>query len=178
MNNIIYIILKCIYYFSKNKEEKINNYFRNKGVKIGKNCKIYSNIITSESYLVTIKNNVTISNDVQLITHDNSIIKINPDFTDVFGEIIIEDDVFIGARTLLLPGIKLAKGVIVGSGSVVTKSFLEENIIIAGNPAKKIRVINDEFKEKISKNGLNISNLTKVEKVKKIKENQKKYLRK
>lgn len=178
MDTIIYTILKIIYYFSKDKQEHINSYFRSKGIKIGKDCKIYSNIITGESYLITIEDNVTISNGVQLITHDNSIIKIVEGYTDVFGEIKIGKNSFIGAKSIILPGVTLGENIVVGSGSVVTKSFNENRIIIAGNPAKKIRTINDEFKKKLSENGINISNLTKEERIKKIKENKKKYVRK
>ena len=159
MDNIIYTFFKIIFYFSKQKEEYINKFFRYKGIKIGKNCKIYSNILTGESYLITIGDNVTISNNVQFITHDNSIIKIAQQYTDTFGEIKIGENVFIGARTIILPGVKLNKNIIVGSGSVVTKSFLEENIIIAGNPAKKIRTINEEYRKKLSNFGLNINGL-------------------
>lgn len=88
--------------------------------------------------MVTIGNNVTISAPVQLLTHDNSIIKMSKgEVTDTFGAISIGDNCFIGASTLILPGVTLADNVIVAAGSVVTKSFLESNIIIGGNPAKK-----------------------------------------
>lgn len=52
--------------------------------------------------------------------------------------IIIEDDVWIGSRVILLPGVTIGKGAIVGAGSVVTKD-VGENAIVAGNPAKEIK---------------------------------------
>ena len=55
--------------------------------------------------------------------------------------VIIGEKCWIGMNSIILPGVKLANHIIVGAGSVVTKSFNEENIIIAGNPAKKIRNI-------------------------------------
>lgn len=113
-------------------------YFRKYGVVVGENCCIYSDIITPESYLIIIGDNVTISNDVQFITHDNSIDRVLKDKSDIFGEIKIGNNCFIGAHTLILPGVTLADNVIIGSGSVVTKSFCEKRIIIAGNPARKI----------------------------------------
>lgn len=119
--------------------KKINKkYFLKNGITVGENCCIYSDITTPEGYLIYIGNNVTISNDVQFVTRDNSIDRVLNDKSDIFGEIHIGDNCFIGARSLILPGVTLADRVIVGSGSIVTKSFMESSIIIAGNPARKI----------------------------------------
>ncbi len=52
--------------------------------------------------------------------------------------IIIEDDVWIGTRVTILPGITVGKGSIIGAGSVVTKNIPSYSIA-AGNPAKVIR---------------------------------------
>lgn len=94
---------------------------------VGDNCNIYSDLITGEPYLISIGNNVTISNNVQFITHDNSICKIIPDKSDVVGEIKIGNNCFIGARTVILPGVSVADNTIVGAGSVVTKSIIERD---------------------------------------------------
>lgn len=50
----------------------------------------------------------------------------------------IEDDVWIGARAILLPGVTVGQGAIVGAGSVVTKS-VPPYAIVAGNPARLVR---------------------------------------
>jgi maltose O-acetyltransferase len=52
--------------------------------------------------------------------------------------ITIEDDVWIGARVTILPGIIVGKGSIIGAGSVVTKA-VPPDTVVAGNPAKIIR---------------------------------------
>jgi maltose O-acetyltransferase len=52
--------------------------------------------------------------------------------------VIIEDDVWIGIRAIILPGVRIGKGAVVGAGSVVTKE-VEPYSIVAGNPAKLIR---------------------------------------
>lgn len=52
--------------------------------------------------------------------------------------IVIEDDVWIGSRVIILPGVKVHKGAIIGAGSVVTKDVMPYNIV-AGNPARIIR---------------------------------------
>ena len=54
--------------------------------------------------------------------------------------IIIEEDVFIGARTIILKGVKVGKGSVIAAGSIVTKDILP-NCLYAGNPAKKIKHI-------------------------------------
>lgn len=52
--------------------------------------------------------------------------------------ITIEDDVWIGSRVIILPGITIGRGSIVGAGSVVSKD-VEAYSIVAGNPARLIR---------------------------------------
>lgn len=49
--------------------------------------------------------------------------------------IVIEDDVFIGARAIILKGVTIGKGSVVGAGSVVTKSVPPYSVV-AGNPAR------------------------------------------
>jgi len=56
--------------------------------------------------------------------------------------IIIGDDVFIGANTIILKGITIGNRAIIGAGSVVTKNIPDDEIW-AGNPAKYIRKINE-----------------------------------
>lgn len=52
--------------------------------------------------------------------------------------IVIEDDVFIGARVMILKGVTIGKGCTVGAGSVVVKSIPAYSIA-AGNPARVVR---------------------------------------
>lgn len=52
--------------------------------------------------------------------------------------VIIEDDLWIGNNSFLMPGRRISKGSIIGAGSVVTKVFTPYNIV-GGNPAKLLR---------------------------------------
>lgn len=138
-------------------------YYRKRGMKIGKNPRIFSDINVSEPYLIKIGDNVTISSDVEVITHDNSIIKCIDGKTDIFGRVVIGNDCFIGARSIIMYGVELADNTIVAAGSVVTKSVTEKGKIIGGNPAK---IIGDTkaFAEKYEKYALNMRGLSPDEK--------------
>lgn len=130
-----------------NNREIKNNYFRRQGMKIGKHCLICSDISSREPMLIEVGNDVTISTDVHLVTHDNSIKLILPEGSNLFGRIKIGNRCFIGERSLIMYGVDLADEIIVAAGSVVTKSFTENRIIIGGVPAKKIGTW-DDMKEK------------------------------
>jgi acetyltransferase-like isoleucine patch superfamily enzyme len=52
--------------------------------------------------------------------------------------IVIQDNVWIGANSLILPGVTIGQGSVIGAGSVVTKT-IPSMVIAAGNPAKVIR---------------------------------------
>ena len=54
--------------------------------------------------------------------------------------IVIADDVFIGARSIILKGVTIGQGAVVGAGSVVTKD-VPPFTIVAGNPAKVVKKI-------------------------------------
>ena len=51
--------------------------------------------------------------------------------------IVIEDDVWIGAGAIVLPGVTVGRGAVIGAGAVVTRS-VEPRTIVAGVPAKEI----------------------------------------
>jgi acetyltransferase-like isoleucine patch superfamily enzyme len=125
-------------------------------MRVGQNCHIYSDLFTAESFLVEIGDNVTVSNGVQFITHDNSICKVLPEFTDIFGAIKIGSNSFVGAKTVIMRGVTIPANTIIGAGSVVTRSFTEERTIIAGNPA---RVVGnwDTYAKKYANIAVNVS---------------------
>lgn len=133
-----YFLTKVKFKLSGNNKEVISDYFRNAGMRIGGGCNICCNIMTMEPFMVEIGRNVTISGDVKLVTHDNSVAKLNIGGADVFGRIVIGDNCFIGQNSIIMYGVELADSIIVAPGSVVCNSFIESNIVIGGNPAKKI----------------------------------------
>jgi len=62
------------------------------------------------------------------------------------GRVVIEDDTWIGANTLILKNVRIGEGSIIGAGSVVTKDIPPYSIAV-GNPAKVIkqRFTNEEL---------------------------------
>lgn len=148
---LVQVVGKALSLIGISRKKVTVNWLRRNGMNVGENCTICCNILPSEPYLVSIGNNVTISSPVQLLTHDNSIIKLsNGEVTDVFGEISIGDNCFIGANSVILPGVTLSDNIVVAAGSVVTRSFNESNIIIGGNPAKKITTWEESLKKNIN----------------------------
>jgi len=54
------------------------------------------------------------------------------------ADIVIGDDVWLGAHSVITAGTTIANGVVVAAGAVVTRSITEENVIVGGVPAKVI----------------------------------------
>ena len=128
---------------------------RKKGVRIGKGVDIGKNVnFGSEPYLIEIADNVRISSNVNLITHDGGLWTLRKmkllENADFFGKIIIEENVNIGMNATIMPGVKIGENSIVGLGAVVTKD-VPSNTVVAGIPAKKIETIQEYYEKKKDK---------------------------
>lgn len=60
---------------------------------------------------------------------------------------IIEDDVLIGANSVILEGVKIGKGSVVAAGSVVVDD-IPSGVVVAGTPARIIKEVDDKTKDK------------------------------
>ena len=78
---------------------------------------------------------VNMGPDVRIITINH-----NTEKTDIpmKGQVTICDDVWIGARVIILPGVTIGKGAIIGAGAVVTKD-VPEYAVVGGVPAKVLK---------------------------------------
>lgn len=116
------------------------DYARRRGVKVGKDCDIHTFKWGSEPFLIEIGDHVVISYNVMMVTHDESTALVRDKDGRRFhlAPIKIGNNVFIGAGSIILPGVTIGDNVVVGAGSVVTKS-VPDNLVVAGNPAKFMR---------------------------------------
>lgn len=132
-------------------------HMRRSGITVGENCRIFTRIQSTEPWLITIGNQVSISANVHFITHDNGIIKAVEGKTDVVGPITVGDRCFIGMNSTLLLGVTLGENCIVGAGSVVTHSF-PPHTVLAGNPARAI-CTTEEYAEKYRDKAIDFSSI-------------------
>lgn len=128
-------------------------------VKIGRHCCFNDGVIMHAGGGIVMGDNVTISTDAKLITrsYDTSNwiqqCKVNePDKKHIAKEIYLGDHTWVGASSIVLPGVKLTgKGIIVAAGAVVTKSFDEDYVVLGGSPARIIKRFNqDDFHKYVS----------------------------
>jgi maltose O-acetyltransferase len=62
---------------------------------------------------------------------------------EVANPIAIEDNVWVGGGAILLPGVRVGRNAVVGAGAVVSRS-VPANTVVAGNPARVIREIEQQ----------------------------------
>ncbi len=118
-------------------------------IDIRNNVTINANPNKRTSFCVSADQKITILDYSQL---SNSINFSTTDFHSIYNDsgerinndksIFIGEHVWIGERSYICKGVSIANNCIIGACSVVTKSFEQSNVIIAGNPAtiKKERV--------------------------------------
>lgn len=63
-----------------------------------------------------------------------------------YGQVIIDDDAWIGENVCVLPGVTIGKHSVIGSNSVVTKSIPPFSVAV-GSPAKVIRQYNTDSEQ-------------------------------
>ncbi|MGE5137880.1 MAG: acyltransferase [Rudaea sp.] len=126
-------------------------YLRRLGVRIGEDCEILTGAsnLGTEPWLVQIENRVTITQGVVFLTHDGANrlfrhrVPGSSKWGNRFGAIRVRCNSFIGANSILMPGVSIGPNSIVGVGSVVNKD-VPADTVVAGVPARPICTL-DEY---------------------------------
>ena len=164
LKNKIFYVAYCLFgkklpYSRRSKVAKKIRYFFGKKImkKVGKNVNIETDAVFNPN--VEIGDNSTIGVKCEIIGSakigsnvlmgtEVILYAVNHEFSDknelIINQgyrkektVILEDDIWIGRRAIILPGVTIKKGTVIGAGAIVTKSFPEYSVI-AGNPARII----------------------------------------
>jgi acetyltransferase-like isoleucine patch superfamily enzyme len=111
-----------------------------------------NSIINARCYLdnrvgITIGDSVSIAHDTKIYTLGHDID--DPYFSEKGARVEIGDYVCIFSNVLIMPGVKLGKGAVVYSGSVVTKD-VDDYAVVGGNPARFIRYRSKDLRYKVT----------------------------
>lgn len=124
-----HVIIKQKCYLGKAEGLKIGDYSQ-----LGQNARIGPH--------VTLGKDVVMGPDVVIMTtahaYENPEVPVRLQGDLPVQPISIGDDVWLGTRVVVLPGVKIGKGAIIGAGSILTKD-VPEYAIVAGVPGKIIR---------------------------------------
>lgn len=114
-------------------------------------CDYGSNIFVGENFFANF--NLTILDEAEVRIGDNAFIgpnvsiytachPLDPETRNKLVEwaepVTIGDNVWIGGSTTILPGVRIGNNVVIGAGSVVTRS-VPDNVVVAGNPARILK---------------------------------------
>ncbi len=110
-------------------------------IAIGSDCSLNNYVVMYGAGGITVQDGCRIAAGVVIVAFNHG-------FEDVTRPIrsqpitargvVVESDVWIGARSILLDGVTIGRGSVVGAGSVVTRD-VPEYTVVAGNPARVLR---------------------------------------
>ena len=115
-----------------------------RGMKIGKNFSRQNNVHLDPGHcwLIEIGDNVTLGPGVMILAHDASSWSVLS--CTKIGRVDIGNNVFVGARSVIMPGVRIGDNVIIGANSTVTKDIPSGSVAV-GSPAKVICPIDEHF---------------------------------
>ena len=157
--------LKSIYKILLNKLKPLK-YMKKVGVNFpeGK-VHVYGKVAWgSEPWLITLGENVYITDGVKFITHDGGTLLYRKQIPDleITKPIVVGNDVYFGNNVIVLPGVVIGSNVVIGAGAVVTKN-IPDNSLVVGVPARVIKTA-DEYLEKLKAESLHLGHLVGQEK--------------
>jgi acetyltransferase-like isoleucine patch superfamily enzyme len=148
-------------------------YARSIGVTIGEGSRVYggdTGTFGTEPYLVSIGKDCHIAHEVRFITHDGMAIVLRGRYPDIdlVQRIEVGNNVAIGMRSIILPGVRIGSNCIIGCASVVNRD-VPDNTIAAGVPARIIGSLED-YEKKVVGRSIHTGTMPPWEKEKRIRE--------
>jgi acetyltransferase-like isoleucine patch superfamily enzyme len=142
-------------------------YARSIGVRLGENVHFYgmqSGMFGTEPWLITIGSNVHVTAGCLFITHDGGTMILRNSVPDLewTAPITVGNDVYIGIRSIILPGVNIGNRVIIGAGSIVHRN-IPDNSVAVGVPAMVVKSV-DQYLEIMKKKSLHCGQLQGLEK--------------
>lgn len=135
-------------------------YAKKIGVNMHGTVHIYGKIAWgTEPWIISLGDNVHITDGVKFITHDGGTLlyrNIVPDL-DITKPIIVGNNVYFGNNVIVLPGVKIGNNVVIGAGAVVCKD-IPDNSLAVGVPARVIKTA-DEYLQKVEKESTHLGTL-------------------
>lgn len=111
------------------------NFFQPRNISLGQDTIVGSRSFLDGRAKIKIGSHVDIASEVLIYNSEHDVH--DPEFKATEQPVIIEDYVFIGPRSIILPGVKIGKGAVIAAGAVVTKN-VPPGKIVGGVPAKEI----------------------------------------
>ena len=109
-------------------------------LEIGEGTHIGAQVLMDLAQEIKIGSRATVSMRCMILTH----MAVGDSKSDIArnaeckAPVVLEDDVYLGAGVIVLPGVRLGQGCLVGAGAVVTKDVMPEQVV-AGVPARPVR---------------------------------------
>ena len=126
------------------------------GVIIGRNLRLFNHksirFDTTTPGLITIGDNVSITADVSILTHDfcSSVFREKyHDYLPGRSKVIIGNNVYIGQKAIILRGVTIGDNVIIAAGSIVTKDIPSDSVV-AGVPAIVVYTLDEYYQKRKS----------------------------
>jgi acetyltransferase-like isoleucine patch superfamily enzyme len=133
--------------------------YRSLGITIGKDVFISHRAVLDVSYpgLIRLDDGVFVTSGAVILSHDHSAFRLSRT-DDSKGRVHLKRNSFIGVNAIIMRNVTIGENAIVAAGSVVTKD-VPDNTVVAGNPAKVVRVFTPIHDNIHSKGGFSFSKL-------------------